>query len=208
VAVVVLCAVAGYVVWASGGDRSGRHRARVVPQVAASAPGDGALHVAAKGKRVDHRPDAGPRVAPDPPRIEIPAIKVKAHAIPLGKTAEDKLEVPSNWSEVGWWSGGPTPGDPGPAVVVGHVDSKAGPAVFYRLRELRAGDMVKFVRDDGSAARFVVERSAEYSKTSFPTAAVYGPTKDRELRLVTCGGSFDWSTGHYRDNLVVFARAA
>jgi sortase (surface protein transpeptidase) len=100
------------------------------------------------------------------------------------------------------------PGDSGPAVVVGHVDSKAGPAVFYRLRELRAGDVVRFVHPDHSIARFVVERSRSYSKSSFPTAAVYGPTSDRELRLVTCGGSFDWSTGHYRDNLVVFARAA
>jgi sortase (surface protein transpeptidase) len=159
-------------------------------------------------KHVDHRPDPAPRVAPRPPRIEIPAIRVKAHAIALGKTPDNRLEVPKNWSEVGWWSGGTMPGDRGPAVVVGHVDSKAGPAVFYRLRQLRAGDVVKFVRPDRATARFVVERSRSYSKTSFPTAAVYGPTRDRELRLVTCGGSFDSSTGHYVDNLVVFARAA
>jgi hypothetical protein len=91
---------------------------------------------------------------------------------------------------------------------VGHVDSKAGPAVFYRLRELRAGDAIRFVRADGNTARFVVESSRSYSKSRFPTAAVYGPTSGSDLRLVTCGGSFDWSTGHYRDNLVVFARAA
>jgi sortase (surface protein transpeptidase) len=201
----LLGAAAGYAYWASKDDAAPHRRALgPAPVQARVEPPPRAPH----RKRVDHRPDPAPRVAPHPPRIEIPAIKVKAHAVALGKTSDNRLEVPTNWSEVGWWSGGPMPGDSGPAVVVGHVDSKAGPAVFYRLRELRAGDVVKFVRPDRSTARFVVERARSYSKTSFPTAAVYGPTRDRELRLVTCGGSFDWSTGHYRDNLIVFARAA
>jgi sortase (surface protein transpeptidase) len=201
-AAILAGAAAGYAYSASRDDGA-PHRAaadRPVVQGRAESP--------PRRRRVDHRPDPAPRVAPGPPRIEIPSIKVRAHAIALGKTPDNRLEVPTNWSEVGWWSGGPVPGDRGPAVVVGHVDSKAGPAVFYRLRELRSGAIVKFVRPDRTTARFVVERSASYSKSSFPTAAVYGPTRDRELRLVTCGGSFDWSTGHYRDNLVVFARAA
>jgi sortase (surface protein transpeptidase) len=201
----LLGAAAGYAYWASSDDDAPRRPA--VRPAPVQAPAESRPPPAHR-RRVDHRPDPAPRVAPDPPRIEIPAIKVRAHAIALGKTPENRLEVPRNWSEVGWWSGGPMPGDRGPAVVVGHVDSKAGPAAFYRLRELRAGDVVRFVRRDRSTARFVVERSRSYSKLSFPTAAVYGPTKDHELRLVTCGGSFDWSTGHYRDNLIVFARAA
>jgi sortase (surface protein transpeptidase) len=202
--VILLGAAAGYSYWAANDDGSPPRRAGIAPVAVRPRAKPPARH---RG-RVDHRPDPAPRVAPKPPRIEIPAIKVKAHAIPLGKTPENRLEVPTNWSEVGWWSGGPLPGDRGPAVVVGHVDSKAGPAVFYRLRRLRPGDVVRFVRPDHSTARFVVERSRSYAKTSFPTDAVYGPTSDRELRLVTCGGSFDWGTGHYRDNLVVFARAA
>jgi hypothetical protein len=91
--------------------------------------------------------------------------------------------------------------------VVGHVDTKTGPAVFYRLRELAPGDEIRFVKADGSATRFIVERSRSFAKDRFPTAQVYGPTRERELRLVTCDGSFEWSRGHYRNNLVVFARA-
>jgi hypothetical protein len=202
-AVIAIGAGAGFAYGASRDDGAVSGPTGPAPVQASAQPAPTPAH-----HKVDHRPDPAPRVAPKPPRIEIPSIKVKAHAISLGKTPDNRLEVPNNWSEVGWWSGGPLPGDRGPAVVVGHVDSKAGPAVFYRLRELRSGAVVKFVRPDHTTARFVVERAASYSKSSFPTAAVYGPTRDRELRLVTCGGSFDWSTGHYRDNLVVFARAA
>ena len=199
----------GYLYWASTDDEAGPRRAGVPLPVTRSAPPVHARPIPPeRGTVVDHRPDPAPRVPADPPRLEIPAIKVAAHAIPLGKTSDNHLAVPANWSVVGWWKGGPSPGQRGPAVVVGHVDSKSGPAVFYRLRELRRGDEVRFVRADGSRARFVVEWSRSYSKTRFPTAAVYGPTEGRDLRLVTCDGSFDWSRGHYRDNLVVFARGA
>jgi hypothetical protein len=91
--------------------------------------------------------------------------------------------------------------------VVGHVDTKTGPAVFYRLRELRPGDEIKFVRSDGSSAKFIVERSESFRKDAFPTQRVYGPSRRAQLRLITCDGSFDWSRGHYRRNLVVFARS-
>lgn len=116
--------------------------------------------------------------------------------------------MPANWSEVGWWEGGALPGEQGSAVVVGHVDSKTGPAVFHRLRELEPGDEVRFVRRNGRAVRFVVERKASHPKARFPTAEVYGPTDDPQLRLITCDGDFDWRSGHYRSNLVVFARKA
>jgi Sortase domain len=199
----------GYLYWALTDDDPGPRRAGPLP-IAQSAPpaADPRPTPPDRGTAVDHRPDPAPRVPADPPRLEIPAIKVAAHAIPLGKTRDNRIEVPTNWSVVGWWNGGPKPGERGPAVVVGHVDSKAGPAVFYRLRDLRPGDVIRFVRADGSKARFVVEGTRTYSKLRFPTAAVYGPTDGRALRLVTCDGTFDWSQGHYRDNLVVFARGA
>ena len=90
-------------------------------------------------------------------------------------------------------------------MILGHVDSTSGPAVFYRLRELRPGDLVEVVRADGSRARFAVQRVEEYPKARFPTAEVYYPTLTPELRLVTCGGTFDATAGHYRSNIIVFA---
>jgi sortase (surface protein transpeptidase) len=105
----------------------------------------------------------------------------------------------------GWYAGGTRPGDPGSAVILGHVDSKSGPAVFYRLGELRRGDGVTIRRADGSSVRFVVQRTEQYPKRRFPTDAVYYPTLTPALRLVTCGGQFDYATGHYRSNVIVFA---
>jgi hypothetical protein len=93
-------------------------------------------------------------------------------------------------------------------VIVGHVDSKTGPAVFYRLRDLRRGDRIAVVGADGRTVTFVVQRLATYAKSGFPTAAVYGPTAGPALRLVTCGGEFDRSTGHYLSNTVVYATVA
>jgi len=90
-------------------------------------------------------------------------------------------------------------------VILGHVDSKRGPAVFFRLRELRPGDRIDVQRADGSWVRFVVQRIAKYDKRRFPTDAVYYPTLTPMLQLVTCGGQFDATTGHYRSNIIVFA---
>jgi len=105
----------------------------------------------------------------------------------------------------GWYAGGTRPGDPGSAVILGHVDSRSGPAVFYRLRELRPGDTVEVARADGSKVRFAVQRTEQYDKRRFPTDEVYYPTLTPALRLVTCGGQFDHTTGHYRSNVIVFA---
>jgi sortase (surface protein transpeptidase) len=105
----------------------------------------------------------------------------------------------------GWYAPGTRPGDPGSAVILGHVDSKRGPAVFFRLRELRRGDDVTITRADGSSVRFAVDRTEQYDKRRFPTDAVYYPTLAPELRLVTCGGEFDATAGHYRSNVIVFA---
>lgn len=143
--------------------------------------------------------------APAPRRIVIPAIAVDAPVVPLGVAADGTVQVPTRWGDVGWYDGGPRPGQPGPAVLLGHIDSKSGPAVFYKLRSLRAGDEVQVLRTDGSVVRFAVTRVARYPKARFPTADVYLPTLHPELRLVTCGGAFNFSTGHYVDNVIAYA---
>ena len=151
------------------------------------------------------RPARRERVA-IPVRVEIPSIGVRAPIIRLGLNPDRTLEVPTDYGDTGWWSGGSRPGETGPAVIVGHVDSQTGPAVFYRLSELRKGDEVVVVRRDGSRARFTVQGSERYPKDEFPTARVYGRTDGPTLRLITCGGAFDSSTGHYVDNTIVYAR--
>jgi LPXTG-site transpeptidase (sortase) family protein len=116
------------------------------------------------------------------------------------------LLPPRNFARAGWYADGTAPGDQGPAVIAGHVDSKRGPAVFYRLRELQAGDRIDVVRG-GATVRFTVVSTAWYPKTTFPADEVYGPTPDRQLRLITCGGVFDHHLRSYKDNLVVYAVA-
>jgi sortase (surface protein transpeptidase) len=148
------------------------------------------------------------RSTPVPARLEIPRIGVAAGLQRLGRAANGTVEVPTGpgkWTMAGWYEGGTRPGDPGSAVILGHVDSKRGPAVFYRLRELRRGDDIDVVRADGSSVRFAVDRTEQYDKQRFPTDAVYYPTLTTALRLVTCGGEFDAAAGHYRSNVIVFA---
>ena len=151
----------------------------------------------------------GPRdVAPtgDPLRVRIPAIGVDAPLVRLGLNPDQTLEVPG-YDESGWYTGGSRPGDRGPAVIAAHVDSKTGPAVFYRLRELKAGDTVHVDYRDG-AVTFSVRESQSFPKSSFPTAQVYGATEGPELRLITCDGTFDRKARSYRSNLVVWAGLA
>ena len=146
---------------------------------------------------------------PSPPVwVEIPSIGVSSRLIRLGLNADGTMEVPRDYGLAGWFTGGAMPGQDGPAVISGHVDSKTGPAVFYRLRELRPGDSVRVRRADGRWLAFAVTSSASYAKAEFPTEAVFGPVTGPVLRLITCGGSFDRDRGSYRDNLVVFAGLA
>jgi len=137
--------------------------------------------------------------------VEIPAIKVAATVDPMGLEPDGTLEVPTDFARVGWFSGGPKPGEPGAAVLEGHVDSKKGPAVFYALRKLQAGDEVRVRGSDGFVRVFVVDRLASYAKDAFPNLDVYAPTESPELRVITCTGSFDRAKRSYRDNLVVYA---
>ncbi|WP_150307758.1 class F sortase [Planctomonas psychrotolerans] len=142
-----------------------------------------------------------------PLRLSVPAIGVDSELMHLGKNADGTVEVPplGEYSPAGWYRGSPTPGEVGPSVMLGHVDSAAGPSVFYRLGDLRPGDEVSVTREDGTIAVFTVDRLEQYAKDEFPTVAVYGNTDDAQLRLITCGGDFDRSIGHYVDNIVVFA---
>ncbi|MGS2619493.1 class F sortase [Micromonospora sp. LZ34] len=149
---------------------------------------------------------ADPAPAGPPTRVRVPRIGVDSRLTVLGLDARDALAAPSDFDTAGWYGGGPAPGDPGPAVIAGHLDSTDGPAVFARLGELRPGDRVQVWRGARVVA-FRVTGAVRAGKEHFPTAAVYGPTPGPELRLVTCGGAFDRRAGHYRDNLVVFAVA-
>jgi hypothetical protein len=147
----------------------------------------------------------GYRATPVPVRLDIPRIQVTSPLDRLGRASDGTVEVPSRWGVAGWYARGPRPGDPGSAVILGHVDSRSGPAVFYRLRQLRPGDEIVVTRADRSRVRFVVQRTEQYDKLRFPTDEVYYPTLTSALRLVTCGGQFDPTTGHYRSNIIVFA---
>jgi len=149
---------------------------------------------------------AAPLNPASPDRLQIPALGVATTVVGLGLNADGSLQVPGNFSQAGWYRASPTPGALGPAVVVGHVDSaSSGPAVFYRLAELRPGAGITIQRADGSTAVFTVIGVREYPKDHFPTGLVYANTSDAALRLITCGGGFDAASGHYRDNIVVFA---
>jgi hypothetical protein len=140
-----------------------------------------------------------------PVSLDIPAIGVRTRLGRLQLGAGGELVPPADFGLAGWYAEGTAPGQPGPAVLAGHVDSVAGPAVFYRLAELKAGDAVLVRRADGSTLRYVVSAMVRYPKARFPTDLVYAPVPDTELRLITCGGTFDRSVRSYRDNIIVSA---
>jgi sortase (surface protein transpeptidase) len=153
---------------------------------------------------VEPAPPPGPR----PERIDIPAIQVSADLEELHRRFDGELSTPTEWADAGWYAEGIVPGQRGPAVIVGHVDSVAdGPAVFYRLPLLRVGDEVVVGSTDGGSQRFVVDGTQTFAKSDFPTQLVYGPTARPELRLITCTGDFDSAAHSYTDNLVVTAHA-
>jgi sortase (surface protein transpeptidase) len=140
----------------------------------------------------------------DPVALSIPSIGVRSRLVDLG-LKDGAMEVPKNPAEAGWFTHGPTPGALGPAVIAGHVTWN-GPAVFRRLGTMRRGDQVTVTREDGKTAVFTVTRVARYSKSRFPTQAVYGPIDHAGLRLITCGGTYDAARRTYLDNVVVFAK--
>jgi hypothetical protein len=207
-----------------------RHRARRAPPAAlgaaglalclAAGTGVGLADTTGTGGTVSPPPavawrpscaaDCSTPVTPRPPdapvRVRVPRIGVDSPLAVLGLDRAGALVPPADFARAGWYGGGPAPGDPGPAVLAGHLDSRAGPAVFARLGELRPGDRVEVRRGDRWLP-FRVTGSLRVAKDRFPTTRVYGPTPGPELRLVTCGGDFDRRRAHYRDNVVVFAVA-
>jgi hypothetical protein len=142
---------------------------------------------------------------PLPVTLTIPDIGVQTSLIRLGLTAAGALQVPTSTAVAGWYTGSPRPGAIGPAVIAGHIDSRVGPGVFFHLSQLRPGEHVYVRRADGSLAVFRVTAVQSYAKDRFPTLAVYGPTPDAELRLITCGGTFDPQLRSYLSNIVVYA---
>ena len=216
-----LVATAGMLVLtghAAGGDarlETGLQLERSVPAPAQPAVHPGALHATfRRASQRELRAKHAPRrkhvpvqiQMPDPIRILIPAIGVSAPIIPVGLNADRTLQVPDSFSEAGWFRRGPEPGEPGPAVIVGHVDSVNGPGVFYHLRALQNGDLIKVDLKNGWTVRYLVSSHVAAPKNDFPTKLVYGRTDKPTVRLITCDGQFDASTGHYVDNYIVFAR--
>jgi Sortase domain len=148
---------------------------------------------------------AAPMARSTPVRVQIPAIGVDSTLMQLGLRVDGSLQVPPSGFPAGWYTGAPTPGELGPAILAGHVDWGGQPGVFSRLRELTPDAEVTVTRQDGSAAVFRVTQVKQYPKDKFPTGEVYGDLDHPGLRLITCGGSFDRQTRNYDDNIVAFA---
>lgn len=129
---------------------------------------------------------------------------IEARLVPLDPNRRGALRPPP-YGLAGWWAPGPEPGEPGPAVIAGHLDSHEGPDVFAALASARVGHRVVVELADGTTFRFAVTAVRRYPQDEFPTEAVYGPTRGPRLRLITCGGAFDRAAGRYLDNVVVFA---
>jgi hypothetical protein len=143
-----------------------------------------------------------------PQRLDVPAIDIHTDLMRLGLNADRTVQTPplTKGAPAGWYENSPTPGQVGPAIILGHVDTaKYGPAVFYKLGKLKPGDQIKVTRADSSVAVFKVDEVALYSKQKFPTKKVYGDINHPGLRLITCGGTFDFSAHSYEDNTVIFA---
>jgi sortase (surface protein transpeptidase) len=174
--------------------------------------GQGRLHrqpapVAQKAtpRAAEPAPQKADRQVADPVRLRIAAIGVDAPVDPLTVDQNGVLPPPKTNERTGWWRDGPEPGERGPAVIVGHVDSYKGPAVFIGLIDLHSGDQILVDRADGTTAAFVTHRVEQHAKDDFPTQAVYGQTPDPQLRLITCGGTFDDEGRRYLDNVIVYA---
>lgn len=203
---VVLCAAGAAATWA----------ARLEPRRATAEPAGPAATTRAPAVRSLLPPvpvsGVGPaRVSPSaarigvPIRLRIPTLHVDTALDRLVRLPDGSLSTPARWEVPGWYAGGPRPGEVGPAVIAGHVDSTSGPAVFFGLRRLRPGASVDVVTRGGRTLHFVVADVRRVPKNRFPTALVYGPQPVPVLRLVTCTGDFDRSAHSYVDNLVVSA---
>jgi hypothetical protein len=175
-----------------------------VPTPAAVSPAQGAP--APTPGTTPAQPGVGAPHPPAPVALRIPAIGVAQSLSTLGLNPDRTVQVPTDFQQPGWFGLGPAPGQDGSAVILGHVDSYQGPAVFFRLATLKPGDEVDITRADKTIARFIVTSIATYPKDQFPAQEVYGPRGYSALQLVTCGGTFDTTTRSYLSNVVAYTR--
>ena len=157
--------------------------------------------------RLTRDPTVKPLARSVPVSIRIPAISISAPVMKVGQNPDGTVQVPplDAHNLTGWYEYGPTPGQRGAAVILGHVDSLTGISVFYYLKDLRARDKIYVTLADGKTAAFAVDGVQKVSKDAFPTASVYGKADYPSLRVITCGGTFDRATGHYLYNIIVYA---
>ncbi|MCI4065293.1 class F sortase [Micromonospora sp. R77] len=165
--------------------------------------------VAGAARPAPHTAGAEPARLPAsrPVRLAVPSIEVSAPVTPVGQAPDGSVDVPplSRHHETGWYDRGPTPGEPGRAIIVGHVDTKSGPSVFYRLHELEPGDRIEVTRSDRSVVTFAVESVEHFDKSNLPADRVYGDDGPPALRLITCGGEWIGGRTGYADNVIAFA---
>jgi sortase (surface protein transpeptidase) len=182
-------------------DQSMPSTSRSVPQPTPERP-------TARADQTDLRDRTTGLVLPEsnPVAVSIPSIDVQSRLVNLGLKTDGAMEVPEDPADAGWFSRGPTPGALGPAVIAGHVTWNGVPGIFHRLGTLRRGDQVTVTRKDGKTAVFTVTRVAQFSKSRFPSRAVYGAIDHAGLRLITCGGTYDAGRHTYLDNVIVFAK--
>jgi sortase (surface protein transpeptidase) len=192
--------------WQSGPPPIPPESVRIAAEPASSPDRSSTRH---SGKGISRKATLPALPPARPVSLDIPAIGVHTSLMSLGLQPDGTIDVPplKKNAPAGWYRYLSSPGEPGPAVILGHVDSaRDGPAVFFRLGDLKPGDRFSIRRDDGWTTTFTVTKVGVYAKTAFPSEAVYGAVPDAQVRLVTCGGTFDRASGHYRDNIVVFAR--
>lgn len=202
----VSVAVLGLGVLAAGAGAAGLVVANGSPASAARLPSQPSPVAAPTGQTVTQTWQAADLPVPKPVELTIPSIGVKAPITTLGLNRDGTLQVPASTTVTGWYTNSPSPGATGAAVIAGHVDSRTGPGVFFWLRNMRPGDKIYVQRADKTLAVFTVTGVQTYAKNHFPTASVYGAVPDAELRLITCGGTFDSAKGSYLSNVVVYAR--
>jgi hypothetical protein len=214
---VVLVAAGGALLWTglhAGGPRHQVSALGTIPSTVPSAPPDlpGASNEGSSGSCTGDGEADGPAAAPPmgssrPVSVSSSCIGLDSnHMMPLGLHSDGTIEVPPLLSgKTGWYEHSPTPGEKGPSIILGHVDSYRGPSVFYHLGELEPGQQVTVGRADGTKAHFTVDAIRQYSKDEFPTRKIYGDVDYPALRLITCGGAFDKQAKSYESNVVAYA---
>lgn len=141
----------------------------------------------------------------EPTELEIPDVGIRTSLTTVGRNADNTIQVPDSYETAGWYRYSPTPGEIGPTIIVGHVDSYRGPAVFWRLSQLQPTQLVKIKRADGQTITYQVTDVKQFDQNNFPTNEVYGNISYAGLRLITCGGVYNRATNHYSHNTVVYA---